>query len=140
MSLERTLSIIKPDATERNVSGRIITRLQDEGFRIIAMKLVRWDRKQAEAFYNEHKNRDFFEELVDFMTSGPIVLMVLEREEAVSKYRQIMGATDPNKAMPGTIRKEFAINLQHNSVHGSDSPESAQREIALCFDESEIVG
>lgn len=140
MAAERTLSIIKPDATERNLTGKIIAMLENTGLRVIAQKRVRWSQDQAEAFYAVHKERPFFGELVTFMTSGPIVIQVLEGEDAVAKNREIMGATDPAKATPGTIRKEFAENIERNSVHGSDSAENAATEIAMCFSEAEIVG
>lgn len=140
MAVERTLSIIKPDATERNLTGGIIAKLEEAGLRIVAQKRVRWSQEQAEKFYEVHKERPFYADLVAFMTSGPIVVQVLEGENAVAKNREVMGATDPAKAEPGTIRKEFAENIERNSVHGSDSMENAASEIALCFDESEIVG
>jgi nucleoside-diphosphate kinase len=140
MALERTLSIIKPDATARNLTGKIITKFEDAGLRIVAQKRVRWDDTDAAAFYAVHKERPFFTDLVTFMTSGPIVLQVLEGENAVAKNRHIMGATNPANAAPGTIRKEFAENIERNSVHGSDSVENAALEIGLVFAESEIVG
>jgi len=140
MATERTLSIIKPDATERNITGKIIAKLEEGGLRVVAQKRVRWSRDQAEKFYEVHKERPFYGDLVNFMTSGPIVLQVLEGEGAVAKNREIMGATNPVDAAPGTIRAEFAENIERNSVHGSDSLENAAGEIALCFDESEIVG
>jgi len=140
MATERTLSIIKPDATERNITGKIIAMLEDGGLRVVAQKRVRWSREQAEKFYEVHKERPFYGDLVNFMTSGPIVLQVLEGEEAVAKNREIMGATNPSEAAPGTIRAEFAENIERNSVHGSDSPENARNEIAQCFEDSEIVG
>ncbi len=140
MATERTLSIIKPDATERNITGRIITMLEEGGLRVVAQKRVRWSREQAEKFYEVHKERPFYGDLVSFMTSGPIVLQVLEGDNAVARNREIMGATNPSEAAPGTIRAEFAENIERNSVHGSDSAENAQHEIAMCFDDSEIVG
>ena len=140
MALERTLSIIKPDATARNITGKIIAKFEEAGLRIIAQKRVHWDEADAAAFYAVHKARPFFSDLVKFMTSGPIVLQVLEGENAVAKNRDIMGATNPANAAPGTIRKEFAENIERNSVHGSDSVENAVQEIALVFQESEIVG
>ena len=140
MAIERTFSIIKPDATARNLIGKINTIIEDAGLRIVAQKRVRWTRAQAEKFYEEHKERPFYGELVDFMTSGPIVCQVLEGEGAIAKYREVMGATNPAEADQGTIRKEFAQSIGENSVHGSDAPESAAREIALNFDYSEIVG
>lgn len=140
MSIERTLSIIKPDATARNITGAIISRLEEAGLRVIAQKRVKWSEAQAQKFYEVHKERPFYNDLVAFMTSGPIVIQVLEGESAVAKNREIMGATNPEDATPGTIRAEFAENIERNSVHGSDSVENAANEIALCFDESEIVG
>lgn len=140
MAMERTLSIIKPDATERNITGLIVARLEGAGLRVVAQKRVWWKKKQAEEFYEMHKKRDFFDELVTFMTSGPIVVQVLEGEDAIKRNRSVMGATNPVDADPGTIRKDFAISLQRNSVHGSDTPENAKREIDLCFKKSEIVG
>ncbi len=138
--VERTLSIIKPDATRRNLVGKIIAKIEEAGLRVVAQKRVRWTRYQAEQFYAVHRERPFFNDLVEFMTSGPIVLQVLEGENAIAKYREVMGATNPQEAAPGTIRAEFAENIEANSVHGSDSPENAEKEIALCFDGSEIVG
>lgn len=140
MTIERTFSIIKPDATSRNLTGRINALIEDAGLRIIAQKRVRWAPEQAQQFYAEHKERPFFGELVEFMTSGPIVVQVLEGEGAIAKYRDIMGATNPANASPGTIRKEYALSVGENSVHGSDSADSATREIAMNFDEAEIVG
>src|SRR5271157_3373615 len=140
MAVERTLSIIKPDATARNITGKIISKLEGGGLRIIAQKRVHWDETDAAAFYAVHKERPFFSDLVKYMTSGPIVLQVLEGESAVARNREIMGATDPANAAPGIIRKEFAENIERNSVHGSDSADNAEQEIALVFQESEIVG
>jgi nucleoside-diphosphate kinase len=140
MASERTLSIVKPDATERNIEGLINARLEGAGLRLIAQKRVWWKKKEAKKFYQIHKGQPFFKDLIAFMTSGPIVLQVLESEDAIAKNREVMGATNPVDAAPGTIRKDFAVNLQRNSVHGSDSPETAKREIALCFKKSEIVG
>jgi len=140
MAIERTLSIIKPDATERNITGLIAARLEGAGLRIVAQKRVRWKKKQAEEFYEMHKKRPFFKDLVKFMISGPIVVQVLEGEDAIMRNRLVMGATNPVDADPGTIRKDFAVSLERNSVHGSDSPESAKREIDLLFKKSEIVG
>ncbi len=140
MAVERTFSIIKPDATARNLTGKIIAKLEDAGLRVVAQKRVRWTKAQAEKFYEVHKERPFYGDLVSFMTSGPIVVQVLEGENAVAKNREVMGATDPAKAEPGTIRKEFAENIERNSVHGSDSPENAGIEIGLNFREDEIVG
>lgn len=140
MGIERTLSIIKPDATSRNITGQIIARLEAAGLRVIAQKRVWWKKKDAKHFYDIHKGQLFYKDLVAYMTSGPIILQVLEGEDAIAKNRAAMGATNPVDAEPGTIRKDFAVNLQRNSVHGSDSPETAEREIALCFKKSEIVG
>lgn len=140
MAIERTLSIVKPDATRRNLTGRIVARLEEAGLRVVAQKRLRLSRPQAEAFYAVHKARPFFNGLVEFMTSGPVVVQVLEGENAVAKNREVMGATDPAKAAPGTIRKDFAENIEANSVHGSDSAENAANEIRFFFSESEIVG
>lgn len=140
MASERTLSIIKPDATRRNLTGAINSKIERAGLRIIAQKRVKWKKKDAEAFYKVHKERPFYRDLVKFMTSGPIVLQVLEGEDAVAKYRLVMGATNPANAEAGTIRKEFAESIEANSVHGSDSSENAKKEIRLCFKASEIVG
>jgi nucleoside-diphosphate kinase len=140
MAVERTLSIIKPDATARNLTGKIIAKLEEGGLRVIAQKRVRWDEGDAASFYSVHRERPFYQDLVAFMTSGPIVLQVLQGENAVARNREIMGATNPENAAPGTIRKEFAENIERNSVHGSDSPENAALEIGLVFQESEIVG
>lgn len=140
MAIERTLSMIKPDATARNLTGKIIAKLEDAGLRVIAQKRVQWSEAQAQKFYEVHEQRPFYNDLVAFMTSGPIVMQVLEGEGAVAKNREIMGATDPQEANAGTIRAEFAENIERNSVHGSDSVENAAVEIALCFEISEIVG
>jgi len=140
MAIERTFSMIKPDATKRNITGKIISKFEEAGLRIVAQKRVHWNKAQAGEFYAVHKERPFYGELVDFMISGPIVMQVLEGEDAVAANRKIMGATNPEEADAGTIRKEFAESLEANSVHGSDSPENAALEIAMCFDESEIVG
>jgi nucleoside-diphosphate kinase len=140
MAIERTLSIIKPDATARNVTGAINALIEKASLRIVAQRRVRWSRAQAEEFYAVHKARPFYNDLVTFMTSGPIVLQVLEGENAVKRYRDVMGATDPAKAAEGTIRKLFAENIERNSVHGSDSPETAAFEIAFSFRPEEIVG
>jgi nucleoside-diphosphate kinase len=140
MAVERTLSIIKPDATARNLTGKIVAKLEEGGLRVVAQKRVRWDEADAAAFYAVHKQRPFYQDLVAFMTSGPIVLQVLEGENAVARNREIMGATNPENAAPGTIRKEFAENIERNSVHGSDSAENAALEIGLVFQESEITG
>ena len=140
MALERTFSIIKPDATKRNLTGAIAKKFEDAGLRIVASKRIQLTKAQAEAFYGVHKDRPFFGELTEFMISEPIVVQVLEGENAVAKNREIMGATNPEKADPGTIRKEFAVSFTENSVHGSDSPENAAIEIAYFFAGSEIVG
>jgi nucleoside-diphosphate kinase len=140
MAIERTLSIIKPDATVRNITGKIIDRLESAGLRVIAQKRVKWSKADAEAFYAVHRERPFFNDLVAFMTSGPIVLQVLEGEGAVARNREVMGATNPSEAAPGTIRADFAENIERNSVHGSDSAENAEKEIALCFKPDEIAG
>jgi nucleoside-diphosphate kinase len=140
MAVERTLSIIKPDATERNLTGAVNKLIEDAGLRIIAQKRIRMSREQAEGFYEVHESRPFFGELVAFMTSGPVVVQVLESESAVACYRDVMGATDPAKAAAGTIRKAFARNIGENTVHGSDSVENAAREIAFFFTDEDIVG
>jgi nucleoside-diphosphate kinase len=140
MAVERTLSIIKPDATARNLTGAVNALIEKAGLRIVAQKRVRWSRAQAEKFYEVHKARPFYADLVNFMTSGPIVVQVLEAENAVKKYRDVMGATDPAKAEAGTIRKELAENIERNSVHGSDSVDNAKTEIGLNFKPEEIVG
>jgi len=140
MAIERTLSMIKPDATARNLTGKIVAKLEDAGLCVIAQKRVQWSEAQAKKFYEVHKERPFYNDLVAFMTSGPIVMQVLEGEDAVAKNREIMGATNPQEAGAGTIRAEFAENIERNSVHGSDSVENASIEIALCFEKSEIVG
>ncbi len=140
MAIEHTFSILKPDATRRNITGGINAVIEKAGLNIIAQKRVRWTRAQAEAFYAEHKARPFFGELVMFMTSGPIVLQVLAGENAIAKYREVMGATDPKEAAEGTIRKLFAVSKGENSSHGSDSPAAAEREIAMNFRLDEIVG
>jgi nucleoside-diphosphate kinase len=140
MALERTFSIIKPDATRRNLTGKIVAKLEEGGLRVVAQKRIRMTKEQAEGFYAVHKSRPFFRELVDFMISGPVVVQVLEGENAVAKNREIMGATNPKDAAPGTIRKEFAESIGENSVHGSDAAETAKQEIAFFFAESEIPG
>jgi nucleoside-diphosphate kinase len=140
MAIERTFSIIKPDATRRNLTGAINAVIEKAGLRIVAQKRVRWGNAQAEAFYGVHKERPFFKDLVSFMTSGPIVVQVLEGENAVAKYREVMGATNPANAAPGTIRKEFAESIEANSVHGSDSVDNAKIEIGQNFAGFEIVG
>jgi len=140
MPMERTFSIIKPDATTRNLTGAVNAMIEQAGLRIVAQKRVRITKEQAEAFYAVHKERPFFRELVDFMISGPVVVQVLQGDNAIARYREIMGATDPAKAAPGTIRKAHANSIGENSVHGSDAPETAVKEIAQFFSENEIVG
>lgn len=140
MAIERTFSILKPDATEHNLTGAINALIEKAGLRIVAQKRVRISREQAEKFYSVHRERPFFSELVDFMISGPVVVQVLEGDNAIATYRDVMGATDPAKAAPGTIRKTHARSIGENSVHGSDAPETAVREIAQFFSENEIVG
>ena len=140
MATERTFSIIKPDATRRNLTGAINAKIEAAGLRIVGQKRVKWGKAEAEAFYAVHKARPFFNDLVGFMMSGPIVVQVLEGENAVAKYRDVMGATNPANAAPGTIRKDFAESIEANSVHGSDSPENAAIEIAQNFKPDEIVG
>jgi len=137
---ERTFSIIKPDATERNLTGRVNAVIEDAGLRIVAQKRIRMSRAQAEKFYEVHKERPFYGELVDFMTSGPVVVQVLEGDGAVAKYREVMGATNPAQAADGTIRKLYAKSVGENSVHGSDSQDNARIEIAQFFTDAEIVG
>ena len=140
MALERTFSIIKPDATRRNITGKINAVIEGSGLKIIAQKRIRLSKEKAEGFYAVHKERGFFGDLVAFMTSGPVVVQVLEGENAIAAYRTVMGATNPEKADAGTIRKEFAESIEANSVHGSDSPASAAREIAYFFTDAAIVG
>jgi len=140
MAVERTFSIIKPDATERNLTGAINALIEQSGLRIVAQKRLRMSRAEAETFYAVHRQRPFFGELVDFMTSGPVVVQVLEGDNAIAKYREIMGATDPAKAAAGTIRKLHARSLGENSVHGSDAAETAVKEISQFFSGNEIVG
>ena len=133
MAVERTLSIIKPDATRRNLTGKIIDRFESAGLRVVAQKRLKLGREQAEAFYAVHRERPFFNDLVSFMTTGPVVVQVLEGEDAIAKNREVMGATNPKNAAPGTIRADFAESIEANSVHGSDSLETAQTEIAFFF-------
>lgn len=140
MPIERTFSILKPDATERNLTGAINAIIEKAGLRIIAQKRVRISREQAEKFYSVHRGRPFFGELVDFMISGPVVVQVLEGENAIARYREVMGATDPAKAADGTIRKVHARSIGENSVHGSDAADTAAREIRQFFSENEIIG
>lgn len=140
MAIQRTFSIIKPDATERNLTGAVNAVIEAAGLRIVAQKRILMARREAEAFYGVHRERPFFGELVDFMTSGPVVVQVLEGENAVARYREVMGATNPANADEGTIRKKFARSIGENSVHGSDSVENAAIEIAQFFSGNEIVG
>jgi nucleoside-diphosphate kinase len=140
MAAERTFSIIKPDATRRNITGKIIDRIESAGLKVVASRRIHMSRAQAEEFYGVHRERSFFGELVDFMISGPVVVQVLEGENAVAKYRDVMGATNPANAAPGTIRKDFAESIEANSVHGSDGPDTAATEIKFFFKEDEIVG
>ncbi|MBT6223465.1 nucleoside-diphosphate kinase [Hyphomicrobiales bacterium] len=140
MPIQQTLSIIKPDATRRNITGKIIARLEDSGLRVVAQKRIHLSREMAESFYEVHKDRPFYNDLVSFMISGPVVVQVLEGEEAVTKNRDVMGATNPAEAAPNTIRKDFAESIEANSAHGSDSEENAKNEIKFFFDDSEIVG
>ncbi|HWA18592.1 MAG TPA: nucleoside-diphosphate kinase [Devosia sp.] len=140
MAIERTFSIIKPDATRRNITGKIIAKIEEAGLRVVASKRIRMTRAQAEGFYAVHKERPFYGELVEQMIAAPVVVQVLEGENAIAKYREVMGATNPEKAAPGTIRKEFALNMGENSVHGSDAPETAAQEIKFFFTDAEIVG
>ncbi len=140
MAVERTLSIIKPDATRRNLTGAVNKCFEEAGLRIVAQKRIKLTRERAEAFYEVHKERPFYSDLCDFMTSGPVVVQVLEGDNAIAKNREVMGATNPDDAADGTIRKLFAENVEANSVHGSDSPENAAIEIKFFFEDSEIVG
>ncbi len=138
--MERTLSIIKPDAVGRNITGKINALIEDAGLKIIAQKMLRLSKTQAEEFYAEHQGKSFFPNMIDRMTSGPVIVQVLAAPDAIGRYRKIMGATNPDVAEPGTIRKNFALGIDQNSVHGSDSPQSAEREIKFFFSEIEIVG
>ncbi|MEQ8656031.1 MAG: nucleoside-diphosphate kinase [Hyphomicrobiales bacterium] len=140
MAIERTFSMIKPDATRRNLTGQITAKLEAAGLRVVAAKRVWMSRKDAEGFYAVHRERPFFDELVDFMSSAPTVVQVLEGENAITRNREVMGATNPAEADEGTIRKEFALSIGENSVHGSDAAETAAEEIAYWFSELEIVG
>ncbi len=136
--LQRTLAIVKPDGVQKGVAGQVIARIETEGFRIVAMRLHHLSRAEAEGFYAVHKERPFFKDLVAFMTSGPAVLMCLERDNAIAHWREVMGATDPAKAAPGTIRKLFAANIEKNVSHGSDAPETAAFELGWFFRGSEL--
>jgi nucleoside-diphosphate kinase len=140
MAKQRTFSIIKPDATARNLTGKINAKFEEQGLRIVAQKRLRMSRLQAREFYAIHKDRPFYDELVEYMVSAPVIVQVLEGDNAVTRNREIMGATDPAKAAAGTIRKEFGENIERNSVHGSDSPENAENEIRFFFSDIEIVG
>ena len=133
MAIQQTLAMIKPDATQRNITGKIIGRIEEEGFTVVAMKKLHLSKKQAEAFYAVHRERPFFGSLTEFMSSGPIVALCLEREDAINKWREVMGKTNPADAAPGTIRKLYAVDLEKNSVHGSDAPETAAVEKAFFF-------
>jgi len=140
MALERTFSIVKPDATARNLTGKIIAKLEDAGLRVVASKRIHMNEDQAKGFYAVHAERPFYNDLVSFMTSGPVVVQVLEGENAIAKNREVMGATNPEEAAAGTIRAEFAENIERNSVHGSDGPDTAKDEIGFFFSADEIVG
>ncbi len=138
--MERTLSIIKPDAVERNLAGAVLKMIQDSGLKVVAMKMIRLSTAEAEGFYAVHKERPFFRSLVDFMTSGPVVVSILEGDDAIAKYRKLMGATNPANAEEGTIRKCYALDIEKNSVHGSDAPETAAVETGYFFSALEMVG
>ncbi|WP_064605644.1 nucleoside-diphosphate kinase [Photobacterium sp. J15] len=138
MTIEKTLSIIKPDAVDRNLIGAIYQRFENAGLKIVAAKMIHMNAEKAQGFYAEHEGKPFFADLVDFMTSGPVMVQVLEGESAITRYRELMGKTNPEDAACGTIRSDFALSLRHNSVHGSDSPESAAREVAYFFADDEI--
>lgn len=140
MALERTFSIIKPDATRRNLTGAVIAKLEEGGLRVVASKRIQMTQAQAEGFYGVHKERPFFNDLVSFMTSGPVVVQVLEGDNAIARNREVMGATNPEEATEGTIRKLYAENIEANTVHGSDAPETAAEEIKYFFNDDEIVG
>lgn len=137
--MERTFAIIKPDGVERNLIGKVIERIESNGFRVVAIKRALMGKEQAEGFYAVHKERPFFNDLTQYMASGPVVLMVLEKEDGIAAWRKLMGATNPAEAAEGTIRKDLAVNLEKNTVHGSDAPETAAFEIPYFFDESEIL-
>jgi len=140
MALQRTFSIIKPDATRRNLTGNIVAKLEAAGLRVVAQKRIQMTREQAEGFYAVHKERPFYGDLCDSMTSGPVVVQVLEGEDAIAKNREVMGATNPTEAAEGTIRAAYAVDIEANSVHGSDAPETAAEEIKFFFTDAEIVG
>ncbi len=137
---ERTFSIIKPDAVERNLTGAVLKMIQDEGLKVVAMKMIHMTKEQAQGFYAVHRERPFFDSLTDFMCSGPVVVSVLEGEDAIVRYRKLMGATNPDNADEGTIRKLFALDVEKNTVHGSDGPETAAVEISYFFNRLEMVG
>jgi nucleoside-diphosphate kinase len=138
MSVERTLSIIKPDAVSKNVIGEIVSRFEKGGLQVVAMKMLQLDENSAGGFYAEHKGKGFFKDLMEFMTSGPVIVQVLEGENAIARNRELMGATNPKDAAPGTIRADFAVSIDANAVHGSDSPASAEREIGYFFKTEEV--
>jgi nucleoside-diphosphate kinase len=140
MAIEQTFSIIKPDAVERNLIGDILKMISDSGLKVKALKMIQMDRAKAEGFYAVHKERPFFGELVDYMLSGPVVVSCLEGENAIENYRKLMGATNPADAEEGTIRAAFGVNIQNNSCHGSDGPETAKNEVAYFFNDNELVG
>jgi nucleoside-diphosphate kinase len=137
--MERTLAIVKPDAVEQKRAGRVLSRIEEEGFAIVAMRMVRLSREEAEGFYAVHRGRPFFNDLTAFMSSGPAIVMVLEGENAISRWREIMGATDPAEAADGTLRKLFATNIERNAVHGSDAPETAASEISYFFGGIDLI-
>ena len=139
MAVERTLSIIKPDAVKKNVIGQIIARFEEAGLKVVAARMMQMSRKEAEGFYAVHRTRPFFRDLVDFMISGPVLVQVLEGDNAIAKNRDLMGATDPKKAARGTIRADFAASIDANAVHGSDGPETARTEIAYLFKPKEVI-
>ncbi len=139
MAVERTLAIVKPDATARGIAGKILARIEEEGFTVRAMKMVRLTKREAEGFYAVHRERPFFGSLTEFMSSGPVVVMCLEREGAIAKWREVMGATNPAEAAEGTIRKLYGVDVEKNSVHGSDAPETAATEIAFFFTGMELA-
>jgi nucleoside-diphosphate kinase len=137
--MERTLAIIKPDAVAKKLAGRVISRIEEEGFRVVALRSVSMSRREAEGFYAVHRERPFFGELTAFMSSGPSIVLVLEADSAISRWRRVMGATDPAKAAEGTLRRQFASDIQHNAVHGSDAPETAATEIAYFFRSIDLI-
>ncbi len=138
--VERTLSIIKPDAVQRDQIGAILRHIEEAGLRVVALRMLELDRRQAEGFYEVHRKRPFFQSLVEFMTSGPVVVSVLEGDDAIARHRKLMGATDPEEADAGTLRKLFGTNVERNAVHGSDSPDNARAEVAYFFGEADLVG